>query len=99
MVAAKPHTTLLLAGFLLVLNVSTRTTHAQTFKSTGNMATGRIGHTATLLNGGKVLVTTGVKPSFNYITSAELYDPYHQCGTLRSFDRDLQPDWLHSCES
>jgi len=41
---------------------------------TGSMATRRIGHTAKLLNGGKVLVTAGVGTSFNYIGSADLYD-------------------------
>ena len=75
MVTAKPCTMMFLAGISLMLAVSTRTASAQTFKSTGSMATGRIGHTATLLNGGKVLVTAGVGPSFNYIGSAELYDP------------------------
>src|SRR6202051_2827603 len=74
MVAARPRATLFLAGISLVLTISTRTAGAQSFKSTGSMSTGRIGHTATLLNGGKVLVTAGVGPTFNYIGSAELYD-------------------------
>ena len=75
MVAVRPRATLFLAGLSLVLTISTRTACAQSFKSTGSMTTGRIGHTATLLNGGKVLVTAGVGPTFNYIGSAELYDP------------------------
>ena len=75
MVAVRPRATLFLAGISLMLTISTRTAGAQSFKSTGSMTTGRIGHTATLLNGGKVLITAGVGPTFNYIGSAELYDP------------------------
>src|SRR5438067_42723 len=48
-----------------------------TFSATGNLATGRAGHTATLLPNGKVLITGGA--NFNvatgYVRSAELYDP------------------------
>src|SRR5205823_7166264 len=47
-----------------------------TFSATGNLATGRAGHTATLLPNGKVLITGGA--NFNvatgYVRSAELYD-------------------------
>jgi hypothetical protein len=38
------------------------------------MTTGRYLHTATRLNGGKVLVTGGLGSS-GYLASAELYDP------------------------
>jgi len=65
MVPARPRATLFLVGISLVLTISTRTACAQSFKSTGSMSTGRVGHTATLLNGGKVLVTAGVGPTFN----------------------------------
>ena len=75
MVPSRPRATLFLAGISLLLSISTRTACAQSFKATGSMSTGRIGHTATRLNGGKVLVTAGVGPTFNYIGSAELYDP------------------------
>ena len=74
MVAVRPRATLFLAGISLVLTISTRTACAQSFKSTGSMTTGRIGHTATRLNGGKVLVTGGLGSS-GYLASAELYDP------------------------
>jgi len=50
-----------------------------TWSSTGNLDTGRIGHTATLLPNGKVLVTGGrdriAPPFFGLADSAELYDP------------------------
>jgi Galactose oxidase, central domain/Kelch motif len=47
------------------------------FTATGSLATGRAGHTATLLPNGKVLITGGI--NFNvptgFVRSAELYDP------------------------
>jgi hypothetical protein len=57
------------------------------FTSTGNMGTGRVGQTATLLSNGKVLITggwTGSQPT----ATAELYDPgtgtFSQTGSLTS---------------
>jgi len=46
------------------------------FASTGNMATARLGHTATLLPNGKVLIVGGVPTSVSQPTvAAEIYDP------------------------
>jgi hypothetical protein len=58
-----------------------------TFSPTGSMATGRIGHTATLLTNGLVLVAGGLtSDSKQSIGSAELYDPakgsFSQIGNL-----------------
>ena len=46
-----------------------------TFVSTGTLNTPRIGHTATLLNDGRVLVAGGSRSFEAPINSAELYDP------------------------
>ena len=43
------------------------------FEETGSLATARVGHTATMLNNGKVLVAGG--SSTGTLDSAELYDP------------------------
>jgi autotransporter-associated beta strand protein len=45
-----------------------------TWSAAGDLATGRSGHTATLLNNGKVLVVGGFNGSI-YLASCELYDP------------------------
>jgi hypothetical protein len=45
-----------------------------TWSTTGSLNTERIGHTATVLPDGKVLVAGGVN-LFGYLASAELYDP------------------------
>jgi WD40 repeat protein len=58
-----------------------------TFISTGNMTEGRVGHTATLLGDGKVLITGGWT-SAGPIGGAELYDPstgaFSPTGTMTS---------------
>ena len=45
------------------------------FAPTGNLATGRYSHTATLLNNGTVLIAGGLDEWGNILASAEIYDP------------------------
>ena len=63
-------------GFIAAANITTVaiTCAVGRFSATGNMATARHYHTATLLLNGQVLVTGGVSGSA-ILNSAELYDP------------------------
>ena len=46
-----------------------------TWSATGSLADARVGHTATLLLNGKVLVAGGYNAASLVLASAELYDP------------------------
>ena len=66
--AALMTVTILVSGPVALAQVPT-----PSWAFTGNLNTGRFGHTATLLPGGKVLVVGGA--SFGPTNSSELYDP------------------------
>ncbi len=72
----------LLAGGLSVALSFTINTSADLFNpasgllnSTGSLGIGRWGHTATLLNNGKVLIAGGFIAKYDGTTAAEVYDP------------------------
>jgi hypothetical protein len=48
---------------------------AATFSAAGNMVTARVGHTATLLPNGKVLIVGGQGDAASPLATAELFDP------------------------
>jgi N-acetylneuraminic acid mutarotase len=64
----------LLAIELIASSAVTALGSSNTWTATGNMTTARIGHTATLLANGEVLVAGGGNAT-GTLTSAELYDP------------------------
>src|SRR5258706_7705129 len=59
----------------LALNFSLVQPAQALFTNTAPLNVARIGHTATLLNNGRVLVTGGRGTNYNSIALAELYDP------------------------
>jgi hypothetical protein len=63
------------------------------FVTTGNMTTGRVDFTATLLNNGKVLLAGGAS-SANILASAELYDP--ATGAFTPTGGMSQPRFFHT---
>jgi hypothetical protein len=75
--------TLLRSFYLLLILFATAVNglHAQSFVSAGNMIKSRVGHTSTLLQDGRVLITGGrsntssTDPSWTFWSSAEIYDP------------------------
>jgi galactose oxidase-like protein len=68
-----------------------------TFGLTGKMTVPRIGHTATLLQSGKVLICGGGSEQSSLATvwpSAELYDPV--TGTFAATGNMTRPRWYHT---
>lgn len=70
-----------------------------TFSTTGSLNTGRYGHSATLLNNGKVLIAGGSNSTSGALSSAELYDPitgaFSDTGSLScacGYDATLLPN-------
>src|SRR5690348_2106594 len=66
------HVTIVL--LLVLVFGSASSASAQTWVPTGSMTIARLGHTATLLNNGKVLIAGGQNAS-GILASAEIYDP------------------------
>ena len=88
-------------GFLLVLLGSSgyelvRAQSTGSFTATGNLTTPRVGHSATLLMNGKVLIAGGAtfNPFNVTLASAELYDPSN--GTFASTGNMTTARWLHT---
>ena len=67
------------SGTVILNSAEVYDANTGTWSITGNLNLGRVGHTATLLTNGKLLVVGGntsiIPPSFGVTNSAELFDP------------------------
>ena len=82
---------------LVLIGLTAVDLQAQVFVPTGNMTRGRIGHSATLLQDGRVLIAGGGDPSIGYrdaSSSAEIYDPDSEAFTETG--AMISPRTLHS---
>jgi hypothetical protein len=66
---------LLVVGLEASTAVSALAQTSGTWTTTGSLNVDRVGHTATLLHNGEVLVTGGEDTAGNILASAELYNP------------------------
>src|SRR5262245_10552225 len=87
---------LVLIGAVVHVSITVAQSPA-TFTVTGNMSVPRVGHTATLLLNGKVLICGGADRADSLGTvldSAELYDPITE--TFAPAGNMTSPRWHHS---
>ena len=82
------------SGMVVSANVTSVVVTCIDFVLTGSMTSARVGHTATLLNNGKVLVAGGSDNTGTVLASAELYDP--ATGTFTATGSMTSPRFAHT---
>ena len=92
---ASRFTPLWLTGFLVLSLLTPLVRGADTFSTTGTLATPRRDHTATVLQNGKVLVVGG-SGNTGYLASAELYDPASHTWTTAGAGTPNTPRAFHT---